>query len=128
MLPMTSTLVLARAAWVMLLALLLAVHSLEPAGFMPAFNHGQVMIVACPDADGSVAPTMGHDHHAGQHHSAHWPCPYAATSSLGALGLDVSPPLAIFYTVASLPLGQQFPLAPRDDSRRPPQRGPPPLA
>jgi hypothetical protein len=44
--------------------MLLALRVLAPAGFMPAFDHGAVTIVLCPDAD--PVPAMGaHDHESG---------------------------------------------------------------
>jgi hypothetical protein len=45
-----------------LLALLLAVRLLSPAGFMPSFDRGTITIVACPDA-ASAPAMMGHHHH-----------------------------------------------------------------
>jgi hypothetical protein len=107
----------------MLFALLLAVRSLAPAGFMPAFDHGAVRIVACPDA----APVMGHHHHSTDHGALHQPCPYAAASSVGALGPDWPPLLlaVVFFAVALL-LGRTFLFVERHARHeRPPAIGPP---
>jgi hypothetical protein len=112
-----------RFAIAALLALLLALRSLAPAGFMPAFDHGAVTIVACPDA----VPAMHHHHHPADHSSAHQPCPYAAAASLGALGPDWAPLLipVVFFAVALL-LGRTFLFIERQTSReRPPAIGPP---
>ena len=112
-----------RLAAAVLLALLLALRSLAPAGFMPAFEDGAVTIVICPDA----APVAAHHHHrSGRHDAQHQPCPYAAASALGALGPDWPPLLpAIFFAVALL-LGRTFLFAERHSRReRPPLRGPP---
>jgi hypothetical protein len=112
-----------RFAWAALFALLLAVRSLAPAGFMPSFEHGAVTIVACPDA----APVVHHHHHPADHSVAHQPCPYAAASSLGALGPDWMPLLlpALFFAVALL-LGRTFLFIERQVRHgRPPAIGPP---
>ena len=88
-----------RIAWAALFALLLAMRSLAPAGFMPAFDHGAVTIVACPDAQGS-APMPAHGH--GEHKSFHQPCPYAAASALGALLLEWASFLGLVMLAALL--------------------------
>jgi hypothetical protein len=108
----------------MLAALLLALRCLAPAGFMPAFDHGVVTIVACPDADGAVPSGM---HHGGDHKSLHQPCPYASAASLGALGPDWTPLLQVLiFAVALLLLGRTFLFVERHATRdRPPLRGPP---
>ncbi len=114
-----------RFAWAALFALLLAVRSLAPEGFMPAFDHGGVTIVACPDANPPM--TAMHHHKSPGHNFAHQPCPYASASSLGALGPDGAPlllPVAFF--AATLLLGRTFLFVERHRSRdRPPLRGPP---
>ena len=98
---------------------------LTPAGFMPAFEHGAVAIVACPDGDG-VAVQSNHHHH-GQPKKLHQPCPYASASSLAGLGPDFTP-LLIGVLVAGLALlpGRRFQFLERSRTReRPPLRGPP---
>lgn len=67
-----------RSVFGALLALLLALRLLSPAGFMPAFEHGAVTIVACPDFDPPAAPSH---HHHGTSHAQHQPCPYAAAGA-----------------------------------------------
>lgn len=113
-----------RFAWAALFALLLAVRSLAPAGFMPAFDHGAVTIVACPDAP--VVPAM-HHHHPGDHKgSNHEPCPYASASSLGALGVDFAPLVGVILVAVALLLGRTFLFVERQSRReRPPAIGPP---
>jgi len=114
-----------RLAWVALFALLLAVRSLAPAGFMPAFEGGTVTIVACPD----TSPAGHSMHHHGEHKALHQPCPYASASALGALGADWAPLLAVALFAAALLLGRSFLFLERHNFReRPPAIGPPLLA
>lgn len=111
-----------RVGCAALFAVLLALRCLAPAGFMPAFDHGAVTIVACPDAE---ATPMMH-HHPRDGSIAHQMCPYAA-SSVGAVGPDWSPLLLplIFFAVA-LVLGRTFVFLERHSTReRPPAIGPP---
>ncbi len=115
-----------RFVWAILFALQLAVRSLAPAGFMPAFDHGAVTIVACPDAAAPVLPTMHHHHQPGDHNLAHQPCPYASASGLGALGADWSALLIYAFFAIALLLGRTFMFVERHGRRdRPPSRGPP---
>jgi hypothetical protein len=116
---------LTRSAWGALLALLLAVRLLSPAGFMPAFEHGRVTIVACPDADG-IAQSMAAHHHPGDHRGTHQPCPYASASSLGALGADFGPLLSVQLPAGAAPIGITAPQLSLGNERvRPPTRAPP---
>ena len=115
-----------RFAWASLFALLLAVRSLAPAGFMPAFDHGAVTIVACPDA--VVAPSR-HHHHPGDHKAHHQPCPYASMSSLVTPGVDFAPLVATVLIAVTLLLGRLFLFVDKHTLReRPPAIGPPSLA
>jgi hypothetical protein len=115
---------LTRCICAALLALLLGVRLLAPAGFMPSFDHGAVAIVACPDAEPSAAP-MGAHHH-GHSKQLHQPCPYAAASGLGALAADMAPLVAVLILAAALLLGRTFLFIERSRTReRPPLRGPP---
>jgi hypothetical protein len=111
-----------RFACAMLLALLLGMRLLSPAGFMPRFEHGSVAIVACPDGEPAPAHMAGHDHGAKKIHQH---CPYAAGASLATAS-------AAAYVTAALPFAA--PMLPRqpfdaiDRHRahdRPPLRGPP---
>ena len=111
-----------RAICAMLLALLLAVRLLAPAGFMPAFDHGAVAIVACTDAE--PAPPM-HHHHGNLKHE-HQQCPYASASSLGALGADFAALFDVLIFAVALLLGRSFLFLERNNARqRPPTRAPP---
>lgn len=122
MIRMSQAAIPIRIATGALLALLLALRSLAPAGFMPAFEHGSVTIVVCPDA----APVPASHHRSGEHESPHQPCPYAAASALGAVGPDWAPQLPILCFAAVLLLGRTFPFVERNGPReRPPLRGPP---
>ena len=110
-----------RLAAAALLALLLAVRSLAPAGFMPSFDRGSITIVACPDA----APHAKH-HGSKEHKKQHQPCPYASASTLAATGPDWAPPLAVIFFTVALLLGRTFVFVERNAAReRPPSRGPP---
>src|SRR5215470_4119539 len=98
-----------RFALAALFALLLAVRSLAPSGFMPQFDRGALTIVACPDAGAAAAPALHHHHHPADHGVHNQPCPYAAASSLGALGPDWAPlALAAPFFSAILLLGRTF--------------------
>ena len=108
-----------------MLALVLALRLLTPAGFMPAFDRGAVTIVACPDADGGSSVSPVHHHHGGSK-VPHQPCPYAAASGLGALGSDFGSLLAILILVPALLLGRTLLFLDRQSARlRPPTRAPP---
>ena len=121
---MTAAPASTRFAWAALFALLLAVRSLAPAGFMPAFDHGAVTIVACPDAD-AVSTTTAMHHH-GDHKSMHQLCPYASVSALGAVGVDWTPVVVPFFFAVALLLGRTFLFIERQSAReRPPAIGPP---
>jgi hypothetical protein len=112
-----------RTTFATLLALLMAVRLLAPAGFMPAFDHGAVTIVACPDAQVSTPAPMHHQHGGQKHHE---PCPYASASSLGALGADFAALVTVVIFAAALLLGRTFLFLERNSLReRPPTRGPP---
>ena len=115
-----------RAICALLLALLLAVRSLAPLGFMPAFEHGSIAIVACPDADVASSTMAMHHHHSGGHESTHQPCPYASVSAPGLLGSDFSAPLAIVLFGAALLIWRTSKLVANENLRtRPPARAPP---
>ena len=114
----------ARTLCAALLALLLGLRLLSPAGFMPAFERGAVTIVACPDAVSPAIPAH-HSHPAGRK-SAHQPCPYAAASGLGAITGDSVPLLAALAFAIVLLLGRPTALVERRRANeRPPLRGPP---
>lgn len=109
-----------------MLALLLALRSLAPAGFMPAFDRGSLTIVVCPDADGAALPSVHHHHHPGEHGFAHHPCPYASASPPGTLGADWIPLLGAIVFAAALLLGRTFQFLERQNrGERPPAIGPP---
>ena len=116
---------IARSIYAVLLALLMAVRLLAPAGFMPSFDHGAVTIVACPDAEPGVGP-MSAQHH-GHSKLLHQPCPYAAASGLGSLAADAAPLLALLVLAgAALLLGRTFLFVEATRTHeRPPPRGPP---
>jgi hypothetical protein len=105
-----------------LLALLLSVRLLSPAGFMPAFEHGSVTIVPCPDQNPAPAPMVHHHHGPKQ---LHQPCPYAAGNAPAAL------PEIAYLAALLLVGGVLLPAATFRDAalhrirQRPPSRGPP---
>jgi hypothetical protein len=115
---------LTRSICAALLALLLGVRLLAPAGFMPSFDHGAVTIVACPDADGGVVPMAAH--HEGHSKKLHQPCPYASASGLGALAPDLPVLAGVLVLSVALLLGRTFLFLDRHRRyERPPLRGPP---
>ncbi len=112
-----------RLACAAMFALLLALRSLAPAGFMPAFGSGSVTIVACPDVGSAPAMPM-RDH--SDHKGLHQPCPYASASALGALRPDWVPFAVAILFVAALLLGASFLFVERRYRRDlPPAIGPP---
>ena len=113
-----------RALGAGLLALLLALRLLAPAGFMPAFDHGAVTIVACPDADGAAPAGPMHHHQGKLKHEQ--PCPYAAASTVGTLGADFTALLDVLVFATALLLGRSFLFLELNRQRqRPPTRAPP---
>jgi hypothetical protein len=111
--------------WATLLTLALALRLLTPAGFMPAFDHGAVSIVACPDWDGGTPATPTHHHHGGSK-TTHQPCSFAAGSGLGALTGALGPLLDVWILAPALLLGRIFLFLERRSAReRPPTRAPP---
>jgi hypothetical protein len=114
-----------RAICAALLALLIAVRLLAPAGFMPAFDRGAVTIVACPDTEAGGGVRMS-AHHEGHSKKLHQPCPYASASGLGSLAADYAPFLGVLILAAALLLGRTFLFLERSRAHeRPPLRGPP---
>jgi hypothetical protein len=114
-----------RMIFAALLGALLALRLLTPAGFMPSFEHGAVVIVTCPDAE-PVAALMAHHHDQNEHRNLHQPCPYAAGSAPQALGAAVLLAAAPIVAAMQLMLGRA--VAAPSTSRthdRPPLRGPP---
>jgi hypothetical protein len=107
-----------------LLALLFALRMLSPAGFMPAFDHGAVTIVTCPDYDSPPSPMSMSGHHHHDPKKAHQACPYAAGAAAAtASGLAT---LAALFLFAAAPLvGRPFGLLDPLLRERPPSRGPP---
>jgi hypothetical protein len=115
---------LARTFFAVTFALLLAIRLLTPSGFMPAFDHGAVTIVVCPDGD--LAGAAIDQHH--QEHSKrfHQPCPYAPASGAGSIAVDTAPLMDVLMISAALLLGRTFLfLKPSRAYERPPLRGPP---
>lgn len=124
MLPVRTASASARWLCAALLALLLTLRLLSPAGFMPAFEHGTITIVSCPDGSFEPSTTMTM-HHEGQakHHEQ---CPYASASPLGALGADVVLLLGSLVLFGAVLLGRTFEFIARHSRQlRPPLRGPP---
>jgi hypothetical protein len=114
----------ARLLCAALLGLLLAVRLLGPAGFMPAFDHGTVTIIVCPDASSQPASPMKMGHEGSSKHQEH--CPYASAPSFGTFGADFTAFLESMVLVAALLLGRTFAFIERHTGQlRPPLRGPP---
>lgn len=120
---MRTSPILTRSICAAVLALLLSIRLLTPAGFMPAFDRTGITIVACPGADGGIGSMPMHKHRG---KAMHEPCPYASASTLGALGPDWTPllPTILFAIVLILGRGLLF-VARHNDRERPPAIGPP---
>lgn len=113
---------LTRSICAALLALLIGVRLLAPAGFMPSFDHGAVTIVVCPDADGAAVPM----HHDGHSKKLHQPCPYASAAGVGSTAPDVPLLIGALVLTAALLLGRTFLFLERHRAHeRPHLRGPP---
>lgn len=116
----------ATARWLCaaLFALLLALRLLSPAGFMPAFEHGNLTIVACPDGVFEPPTAMTMHHH--QQSKNHERCPYASASSPSAFAAESIAILGSLVLVSALLLGRAFQFTKRHSRWfRPPLRGPP---
>jgi hypothetical protein len=106
-----------------LLFSLLALRLLAPAGFMPAFDHGAVTIVACPDG-AAEAPMPHHSsHHPAKFHQL---CPYAAAATPAAFGPEIALLVGAIVFLAAPLIGRPLLLVASAKSREPPRlRGPP---
>ena len=113
-----------RTIFAALLAMFLAARLLSPAGFMPAFEHGQITVVPCPDQDPApAAAPMAHHHHGPK--KLHQPCPYAAGNAPAALP-ELAYLAAILLFAGVLLRRPTCPDAAFQRVReRPPSRGPP---
>jgi len=115
---------LMRSIWAALLALMIAARLLAPAGFMPSFDRGAVMIVACPDAYPGVVLMSVHHH--GHSKQLHQPCPYASASGLGSLLADMALLIGVVILAVAVLLGRTFLFIEYSRAHeRPPLRGPP---
>ena len=117
-----------RSVAAALLALLLGLRLLGTMGYMPGFEHGAVTIIVCPDTDtdAPLAVDVTHHRHGDSKHKHGGACPYASASSVGALGAEFAPLLAMSMFAAALLLGRTFLFLERSRLRaRPPTRGPP---
>jgi hypothetical protein len=124
---MTRSSAIRRSAAAALIALLLGLRLLGATGYMPAFEHGSMTIVVCPDADADAPLAVGvaHHHH-GQSKHTHGVCPYASASWLGTLGVDFGTLAGALIFAAALLLGRTFRFLERNRLReRPPSRAPP---
>lgn len=121
---MRNTPLWTRSAWAAVFALLLALRLLAPAGFMPAFDHGGVAIVLCPDSAPDVTPMSAH--HNDHSKKLHQTCPYASASGLGSLAADFRLLDDVLILAVALLLGRTFLFLERSNAHeRPPLRGPP---
>jgi len=113
-----------RAVLGMLVALLMGVRLLSPAGFMPSFEGGAITIVSCPDADPEAAPSGHHGH--GKSSKIRQPCTYAAASASGLTLFDGVMLAGIVLIGCATLLGRTYRLIESSRRfRRPPSRGPP---
>jgi hypothetical protein len=114
---------MSRLWWGALIALVLALRLVTPAGFMPAVEHGQLTIIVCDDG-GSAAPAQHHHGKTTQHHQQ--PCPYTTLSSFGAESAEHRPvPVLPVAIPVLLPWIAHLSVEGRRSHDRPPPRGPP---
>jgi hypothetical protein len=112
-----------RSIWALVLAIVLAMRLVTPAGFMPVVAHGQIAIVICDDGAG---PPVHHHHGSVPGGHQHQPCPYSSMSSSGATSVPFAPILAVLGVLAALiPWIAAASLQMRRNYERPPLRGPP---
>lgn len=114
-----------------LIALAMMMKLLIPSGFMPAFDHGRVIISICtgtgPMKMVMTIPGAKHDvPDQDDHHKSEHPCPF---SSLAAHSLAATDPvllaLAILFAMALMMFPMAPPLLRGSAHLRPPLRGPP---
>ncbi len=115
-----------RNAWALVLATMLALHVVTSAGYMPAFEHGRLSLMLCPDGEWTAPATAMRD--MGSGHSParpHQPCPYAAAASIpfAASGVAVVTPVVEAISIAAVPALPSFNVEARFD--RPHSTGPP---
>lgn len=123
MIPVRAAPASVRSLCGMVLALLLALRLLTPAGFMPAFDHGSVAIVACPDSGSAAAPAAHHDRNSKQLHQL---CPYAAASAAADLAGGPAIVAGVLLPAAvPLPARPALIAAQRRVHPRPPSQAPP---
>jgi hypothetical protein len=108
-----------------LLGLVLALRLVSPAGFMPSWESGRLVIAPCPDAD--PAAIVGHAVHHGHGKAAkdRQPCPYASATSTSTIDSWLAPLLSALLFGAALVVGRTFLFIQRHRQERPPLRGPP---
>jgi len=112
-----------RSAFAAILLALLALRLLAPVGFMPAFDHGAVTIVACPDAVPAMA-MAGHSNH--DKAAFHQLCPYAAAATVAALAPVLAPLLATIIFLSAALIARSPRTFIGTSARGPPRlRGPP---
>src|SRR4051794_41561912 len=117
-----------RSAAAALVALLLGLRLLGATGYMPAFEHGAVTIIVCPDADvdAPLAVDFAHHHDGHSKHKHGGACPYGSASSLGVLGPQFAGLIAVSLFSEALLLGRTFlVLQLSRHHERPPVGGPP---
>lgn len=123
MVPIRSACLALRLMLGAFFAIAIAFRLLSPAGFMPAFDRGSVMIVVCPDYEPAVPPMA---HHHGGTKKQHQHCPYAAAAAAAGIFADLLLLAAALLFAATLPLGRTFDFLAKHRGRdRPPLRGPP---
>lgn len=113
-----------RAVWAMMLALVLAMRLVTPAGFMPSFNQGRLTVVECPGSGPMpMMPMSGMDH---SQKKVCQSCPHATATGAGLV--DGQPLLlaATTFATVSHSIASAFALSlRRGQHERPPAIGPP---
>ena len=113
-----------RAAWAVMLALVLAMRLVTPAGFMPSFDQGRLTVVECPGSTSMPMPPMsGMDD---SQKKVCQSCPHGTATGAGLV--DAQPLLAPAenYPTAMPRVGTLWSLPLRSgEHERPPAIGPP---
>jgi hypothetical protein len=113
-----------RAVWAMMLALVLAMRLVTPAGFMPSFGGGRLTVVECPGSGPMpMMPMSGMDHNQKKLCQS---CPHATATGAGLV--DAQPLLltATTFATVSHSIASAFALSlRRGQHERPPAIGPP---
>lgn len=113
-----------RAAWAMVLALVLAMRLVTPTGFMPSFSEGRLTVVDCPGSGPTpMMPMSGMDH---SQKKICQSCPHATATGAGLVDGQPLVPVAASFDAMQHDAAPVLALSlPRGQHDRPPAIGPP---